>query len=392
MATDTTKQALVRARSAKTSVFHGDAHEGLKKLSDQSVDCIITEVPAQKGFKNGVRESRTLIAMEFNRVLKFGGSVWLSCSNIEDAHKWARALFAKKIGNLKSVIDCFYLDTKKGQQWIRFYKEALGDKRPSHGGSTGNVFLTEGGAEQVLVDEPTADLTRLTFYGSQSLKDSRVLSPGIQNPVSVEFLRYLIERERKLAHKHTLSVLDPFAGSGTVGVAALLEGCDVRLMDIDEACADACRKNLEYFSEVAHDVKSLEVAQLSSVIGVRGTRTRRLSIRLSRQWVSAMELAGGDISATCRAAFAAWLREHRPEPLAAPVSCGRGVLRNDGRQSSDLYEVALTVGQANILAKCHRNGYDLDLTMRIALGAWLLGDYSIVGGEPERAIPFGGKK
>jgi len=50
-------------------------------------------------------------------------------------------------------------------------------------------------------------------------------------------------------------VLDPYSGSGTTGIAALMEGMDYIGFDISQNYVDKARERLEHFQKTGTDIK-----------------------------------------------------------------------------------------------------------------------------------------
>lgn len=104
-------------------------------------------------------------------------------------------------------------------------------RRNTKGGYAGGWGTGEFGLHPAMADGGSTAASRF-FYVAKAGKDERPMVDGHQHATvkPLTLIRYLV----RLITPPGGVVLDPFAGSGTTGEAAILEGFDVTLIELDE--------------------------------------------------------------------------------------------------------------------------------------------------------------
>jgi site-specific DNA-methyltransferase (adenine-specific) len=115
-----------------------------------------------------------------------------------------------------------------------------------------NVLL-DGDAGQMLADQ-AGDVVRFFYCAKPSAAEKRagVTIDGRHDTVKpLALMRYLV----RMVVPPGQRVLDPFAGSGTTGLACLYEGRDALLMEQDEEHAIICRQRLDHHAPMAEGAR-----------------------------------------------------------------------------------------------------------------------------------------
>lgn len=214
---------------AKFNFYHTDAAKLLAKIPEGKVDLIATDPPYGINYQSHVRATRfeylegdkkpeTAWLSGAYRVLKDGGAMY--CFTRFDVYPdWYKA--AVEAGfKVKNVL----LWKKPGL--------GMGDLKGAYAYTTEMIIfgvkgrhLLRGGREGDVLEYPRENV--------QEYKHPT------QKPVSL--MAHLIEKSSDEGEL----VLDPFAGSGTTGVAALRLGRDFLGCEIDEDYARLCMKRLK---------------------------------------------------------------------------------------------------------------------------------------------------
>lgn len=240
-------------------LYLGDCLEVMLDLEEESVNCVITDPPygdTSLDWDVPVSEWMTLI----RRVLKPSGSVWVFGSLrmfMEHRHEFSGWTYAQEIVWEKHNGSSFHADRFKRVHEIavQWYRGPWGDiyKNP--------VMTNDATARTVRRKQrpPHTGHIEAGSYasvdGGPKLMRSVVYAPSChgyaQHPTQkpVEILRPLIEYSCQPGG----TVLDPFSGVGSTGVAAREMGRSAVLVEVDEPyCALAADrlKQLSLFSEL----------------------------------------------------------------------------------------------------------------------------------------------
>ncbi|MES2989410.1 MAG: site-specific DNA-methyltransferase [Pseudomonadota bacterium] len=244
-------------------IITGDALEQMRLLAPESVDCIVTDPPyGQTSLEWDSRVAGWL--PEARRVLRPGGSLWCFGSmrffmeRAADFAGWKFAqdviwekhngtgLFNDRFRRVHEIACQFY---PADVPWGAVYKKPLFSNdatartvrkkgRPAHWiGATGEtVYRSEDGGPRLM--------RSVMFARSEHF---RAIHPT-QKPIAT--ILPLIEYSCPPGG----TVLDCFAGSGSVGVAAQQLGCSFIGIEIDPTFADLARDRIagDLFSAVAH--------------------------------------------------------------------------------------------------------------------------------------------
>ncbi len=238
--TRTATPADVIAGAARWCVVEGDALALLASLPDGCVDAVVTDPPyASTGDAASVMQSRDGVAhvprehqfyeawarehlREWVRVLRCDGAAWFTCD-------WRGAmafdLIAHKLGHRTPVVGV----------WDR-------------GGLGMGSILRKTWEAFVVIPMPrfqrkrtdAADLWRFEWSAAR-----RECSHAAQKPLPLyERAIWLVSSDTKAGAPGAL-ILDPFAGSGTTGEAAIRTGRRVILLERDADYAEIARRRCE---------------------------------------------------------------------------------------------------------------------------------------------------
>lgn len=246
------------------TVLHGDMRAILDTIPSESFDCIVTDPPygeTSLEWDRWVQGWPSLVA----RVLKRTGSMWVFGSFRMFADHWdefddfkfsheviwekhnGSGLFNDRFRRVHEIAVHFY---PKGTKWADVFKEPQFTNdararvvrkkgRPAQWiGATGEtVYRSEDGGPRLM--------RSVQFVRSEH---GRAIHPT-QKPIGIiqPLLAYACPRGG--------SVLDPFSGSGSVGIAAKDNGCNATLIELNPEYADMARRRIEgdapLFAEVA---------------------------------------------------------------------------------------------------------------------------------------------
>lgn len=238
------------------TILTGDCREVLATLPDASFDCILTDPPygeTSLDWDTRIPAWPSLV----RRLLKPTGSMWVfgslrmfmeeavafAASGWQMSHEvvWEKhngtGLFNDRFRRVHEIAVHFYPDTAK---WAQVYKapQFTNDAtartvrkkgRPAQWiGATGEtIYRSEDGGPRLM---RSVQFVR-SEHGRAEHPTQKPL--GIVEPL----LRYSVPPGG--------SVLDPFAGSGTIGLVAKLNGMDATLIEIDPNYAEVARLRIE---------------------------------------------------------------------------------------------------------------------------------------------------
>ena len=122
-----------------------------------------------------------------------------------------------------------------GNQWKKNYGEQYANEERQYGGGTfggggykGNSTYTDSGGPS-------------RFFYTQKAKKSEKTEGAHPTQKPIDLMRYLV----RLITPPGGIILDPFAGSGTTGIAAIKEGFDFVGIEQDESYCDIARRRIE---------------------------------------------------------------------------------------------------------------------------------------------------
>ncbi len=204
----------------RATIHHGDCLDVMRSMPDGSVDAVVTDPPYAS-----VSESASLVRMEAfgktaaRRTRAPSDTQFFEAWIREHLNEWARVL--KPTGAVWLTLDwrgAMALDTAAARLGLKAPAVGVWDRGGLGMGSILRhvyecfVVLPMEGFERRLTDEP--DVWRFDWSPG-----NRETGHSAEKPVGL-YRRAL----RLVAHAGAL-ILDPFAGSGTTGVAAIQEGC-----------------------------------------------------------------------------------------------------------------------------------------------------------------------
>jgi len=261
-------------------VLRGDCRKVLASLDAESIDAIVTDPPYGIRFM-GERWDYEIPSVdafaEMYRVLKPGGRLlcfaatrtmhrmWVNVEDagftIEDSIAWMFGTgFPKHQSKLKpayepvcvarkgapsllNINDC-RIPAEKLTGWRGRPTKGYGGLhgvevggRPVSGRWPANVVLDEEAA--TVLDSDTNDASRF-FYVAKASQSERGESNGHPTVKPVALMRHLV----RLVTPEGGTVLDPFTGSGTTGVAAVLEGRSFLGIELDKQYARIARARI----------------------------------------------------------------------------------------------------------------------------------------------------
>jgi DNA modification methylase len=218
-------------------VRRGDCRKVLATIADESVDLVLTDPPYGIAYRpsrtagNPTHPWRRILGDEhFNAKLY---QDWLAHAYRvlrPDRHLYC---FASDIhlGNVRRLVADAGFRVKRTMIWEK-PNWTLGDCRGDYGHQTEFIVFAHKGRRELTPPR----------HGNV-LHIPRVPAPRMQHPTEkpVELLRYLIAKSAPA----TGVVLDPFAGSGSTGKAAQLEGRSSIQIELDPTYLAAARQRLK---------------------------------------------------------------------------------------------------------------------------------------------------
>ncbi len=370
------------------AINHTDALTFLESLDPNSVDMLFTELPIHTDRDVWNEKMRSKVATEADRILKPGGVVWFTAHTHAFLWRWVTAFGSHHFGKLKVAFGVNYIIRSRSLLWIKLQKPCAGNQRKRE---TGFVWADEYTASSVYteVGAQTEDFGR-HWLASHSPINGHLIAPGISHPIDLDFVRGLLKRETLNLGQPGV-VVDPFAGSGSTLVAAMIEGWDAYGAETKQDRFEAAERNLEQWERQASHVAPLEVVALSHQQASlhKGTATRVYQV--PNTVASIVSLGGFDLSATARAALMTWLRTTPLELTAAPPGWAASLVTKIETQDrrTTKHSLVFSAVQGDLLTQWADQGYNTEHTITIALTSYLLGDF-ITYSNVHGAIPYGG--
>lgn len=253
-------------------------------------------------------------------------------------------------------------ESSKG--WLNGDDEAF-PRRPT------SVILSEPSGEGIVSDAWTFDRSQLRAFmapvNPSELRlgvEDRCTTP---NPTSIDLARMLI----RLSTKPGDLVVDPMAGSGSVGVAAVLEGRRFVGAEIREDRANHANDRIQWWAENAHRVAPLELDTLDRLVARAPRETKKLRIRLPVRLSKTIETRGASLPATLRAALQTWfdLPLRDVENALPPKSLSHGEWTGTEKGIS----VVISAATSHLLETAGKEGYSVAATAKSALANWTTG-------------------
>lgn len=370
------------------SISHTDALNLLRSLRSSTVDVVFTEMPIHTDRDAWGDKMRSEFSKEVQRILRPGGICWFTAHTHSFLWRWVTALSSHHFGKLKVAFGANYLTRGRSLLFIKLQKENAGEQRKRE---TGFVWADDYSTNLVSCEAGNKSQEfRANWLAAPKLDQDLIVSPGNPQPLDIDFIRALLKREElNLGRKG--AVVDPFCGSGTTAVAAILEGWDYHLAETKAERHKAAKKNQELWEQLAPNVAPLEIVKLEQVQGDlrsgRGVKTLAIPNTIRH----AVSLGSFDLSATIRAALKVWLREAPTEAKAAPPGWASSMVSVfDTRDRKTTQErITFSRVQEELLNAWADRGYNIEHTVTIALASYLLGDFA-THKDVAGAIPYGG--
>ena len=237
-------------------IIQGDCHESLKTIEDNSIQCIVTSPPYNKGNLNGKANSSS-----GNHIWKGFGINYDSCSDARPQDEYE-----------KDMVDLFssmYRVVKEGGSMFINHKTILKDKTAHFPKwlfdiRDWNLYQTIVWDRQCSCNirkEVFFPRTEWIFWFTKGKKpkthkdrcefksDIWRISPDKNNPHPATFP---VELPLNCIHMTTDPgdvVLDPFSGSGTTGVASIMCGCEYIGFEISENYVNLANERIEKAKE-----------------------------------------------------------------------------------------------------------------------------------------------
>jgi adenine-specific DNA-methyltransferase len=226
-----------------TTLHQGDCLEYLQSMESNSVDAVMTDPPYGKGYHDGGPPN-------------VAGTKWRGVAIAGD--KRADTRFVEEVSRVLKVGGAFYMFSQWMVEsvWIDAIREAgmnvrnriiwakphwgMGDPRTTYGPQHETILFASKGRHElkgkrcgdVWVDNSTSAFRRGRVHPNQK---------------PVELMVKAIERSTSPGD----TVLDPFMGSGTTGVACARTGRNFIGVEIEESYFEIARRRME-LSEVPH--------------------------------------------------------------------------------------------------------------------------------------------
>ena len=228
----------------------GDCLEVLKTIPDNSVDCIVTSPPYNKGYWSVNRNCNSGFKTKA-RHIDYG--TFNDIMNPEDYEKWQRNVLDECIRVIKPNGSIFYN-----------HMDILRDHLTIH-----PLYVYDYPIKQIIVwnrkNTPKLDksyffpiteyifwikkdkLARVNFNRKQALFNSNIwtISPDVKNKFPAPFPEELPTNCILACTKEGDVVLDPFMGSGTTGVAAKRLNRNFIGIEIDKQNLDMAKERIE---------------------------------------------------------------------------------------------------------------------------------------------------
>lgn len=227
----------------------GDALDVLRSVPSESIGAVVTDAPYGVDFisdwsREGTPGKRSKIANDRHpfvwwlhdaaRVMRPGSPLVSFC-------RWDTA------EAFKLAIEWAGLSIRGQVIWDRV-DHGMGDLRSTPGPQHDTIWIASKGRYQFPRKRPKS-----------VVRHRRVHAPQLKHP-NEKPLELMLDLISSYVAPGS-AILDPFAGSGTTGVAALQLGYDVRLIEIDPAYAEIargrCEAALEYPTSSTSEISSV---------------------------------------------------------------------------------------------------------------------------------------
>lgn len=236
--------------SGVVTVIHGDARDVMPTLGRESVDCIVTDPPYGEAWRSNTRAER------FDAIA--------GDATEEEATDLLAAVTPEMVRVLRRTRHIYTfglglthdLLPEKAQSQLVWDKERIGsgDLSKAWGPSHEPIYFHARASDRANAKTAgglTARLRRGSVLRVPRLNAKQVYRHPTEKPV--ELLRQLVESSTTMGEW----VLDPFAGSGSTGVAAVLEGRRALLVEVDQG-----------YAEVAAERAAEAESCMASVVGL----------------------------------------------------------------------------------------------------------------------------
>lgn len=234
---------------SQVTVVHGDAREVLPALERESVDCLVTDPPYGQAWRSNSRAER------FDPIA--------GDETDESARELLDAVTQDAIRALRRNRHAYSFGIPLQHDLVSSTAELVWDKHLFNGG---NLSLPFGSAHELIYMHVRAADRHNAAKGVGGLSARlrrgsvlRVTRPNAKqvkrHPTEkpVELVRQLVESSTVLGDL----VLDPFAGSGSTGVAAVLTGRRALLVELDERYATIAAERCSAAEELLSDAVGL---------------------------------------------------------------------------------------------------------------------------------------
>lgn len=242
-----------------TKIHNGDCMDVMKQMSDESVDCIVTDPPYGVAFKNGFYDDTTETVLkhmpkwfeQWFRILKENSYVYVFVG-VKTIHQWVQTgvdagFVFKNIIATRSFNNG--APAPKNNFGFQFQPILVFSKGRGKNFNEVDFIPT---SQEWLKDKRNKNPKPYTYsypnwikteWGFASAK--RAVGSLHPNEKNVDLIKFLIE----LSTNENDIVLDPFMGSGTTGVACRNLGRDFIGIELDRS----------YFDIASDRIKQLEV-------------------------------------------------------------------------------------------------------------------------------------
>lgn len=238
------------------TLIHADAIDIMRQMPDRSVDHIITDPPYSAHVHNSMRGNRGVCGI----VSRDPGFTHMTAAlrrafvaeAVRVARKWI-VLFSdwESITWWRLSINSAGGSYRRAIPWIRWSSPQFNKQAPP----TGSEAILVGDAVRPLViAKPSARQAYWlaggrTHYSVKCLRAQSKLDGGRKKEQAEKPLELMCEIIEDCTQPGDM-ILDPFAGAGTTGIAALTSGRSAILIERDEVRAEVARKRLsEYNNE-----------------------------------------------------------------------------------------------------------------------------------------------
>lgn len=229
--------------SDHATVIHGDARDVLPTLGRESVDCVVTDPPYGQAYQSNQRGER-------HRALAGDGSP-------EEARALLDAVTPDLVRVLRrtrhlwtfGLMPAHKLLPERAQTDVVWNKERMtgGDLTSAWGRSHEPIYLSVRAADATNARNGAGSLAARLRRGSVITVPRAHSSKRHPTEKPVELVRQLVESSTTVGEV----VLDPFAGSGSTGVAAVLEGRRCLLVEMDREYAEIAADRIKGAEAIA---------------------------------------------------------------------------------------------------------------------------------------------